>query len=274
MSLTGVSKTALGVARIRAGESRRPGRLFDDPYAAAFVAAMPQAYAEEAERSDARRAVVAALVVHVIIRTRFYDDYLGAATHAGCRQVVLLAAGLDTRAFRLDWPAGVRLFEIDLPDVLAFKDRVLTDQDAQSRCDRTAIGADLTGDWPASLARAGFRPDRPAAWLVEGLLVYLTATDAGRLLTEVSALAAPGSRLSCEQGRSVAQLATATSQAGATEATSLWQGGLGDETMAFLEAKGWETQSRDLRSVAADYGHSVAEGTTSGFVTARRRPTG
>src|SRR3954447_21152784 len=103
VSLTGVSKTALGVARIRAGESRRPDRLFDDPYAAAFVAAMPDAYADMASRSDEQRAIGAALAVHVAIRTRLYDDYLLDAVDRGCRQVVLLAAGLDTRAFRLAW---------------------------------------------------------------------------------------------------------------------------------------------------------------------------
>jgi methyltransferase (TIGR00027 family) len=269
-SLSGVSKTALGVARIRAGESRRPDRLFEDPYAAAFVAAMPDAYAG-VQRSDAQRAVGAALALHVVIRTKFYDDYLLGATAAGCRQVVLLAAGLDTRAFRLDWPAGIRLFEVDLPEVSAFKQRVLDDTAAAPRCERHAVVADLTTDWRTPLAQAGFDAAVPTAWLVEGLLVYLTRDDAAQLLTDVGALSAPASRLSCEQGRTAAQL---TAAAARTEATALWQGGLEADTVAWLDEHGWETTTHDLATLAASYGRDVPGEGRSGFVSARYRGRG
>ncbi|HEY2427576.1 MAG TPA: SAM-dependent methyltransferase, partial [Acidimicrobiales bacterium] len=107
----GVGRTAIGVAALRAAESERSDRLFADPYAARFVAA--------AEWVPG--ATSPALAVWVAIRTRFLDELVLDATSGKCRQVVLLGAGLDTRAFRLDWPAGVRVFEVDVPDVLDFK---------------------------------------------------------------------------------------------------------------------------------------------------------
>ncbi|HMC71670.1 MAG TPA: SAM-dependent methyltransferase, partial [Mycobacteriales bacterium] len=212
--LTGVPKTALGVARIRAGESVRPDHLFNDPYAAAFVAALPDAYAAD-KRSDDARAVGARIAMHVVIRTRFYDDYLLAATAHGVRQVVLLAAGLDTRAFRLDWPSGTSVFELDLPDMVEFKEGVLTSTGATPTAARRVVPADLTADWAGALTDAGLDPTRPTAWLIEGLLVYLTYGDAARLLATVGDLSAPGSRLSCEQGRSAMQLAAQAGESGA-----------------------------------------------------------
>lgn len=266
--LTGVPKTALGVARIRAGESRRPEALFHDPYAAAFVAAMPDAYAEEAARPDQARSVGARLALHVIIRTRFYDEYLLAATASGIDQVVLLAAGLDARAFRLDWPAGTRLFEVDLPNVLEFKEKVLGDARAQPRCERVALAADLTGDWPAALISAGFDAARPTAWLIEGLLVYLPPADAARLLETVTGLSAAGSRLSCEQGRSASQLAAEAQKLGGSETTALWQGGLGEDVPTWLARHGWSSERYNLGALAASYGRPIETQTDSGFVTA------
>ena len=107
---------------------------------------------------------------------------------SGCRQVVLVAAGLDTRAFRLSWPAGVSLFEMDLPAVLAFKEQVLTSSDAGPRCHRTAVAVDLREDSPAQLVTAGFEPATPTVWLLEGLLIYLTADEAMTLLRDVTVL--------------------------------------------------------------------------------------
>jgi methyltransferase (TIGR00027 family) len=196
--LRGVAKTALGVAMVRARESRRGDRLFDDPYAQAFADAAPGAFPEEPKTEEQLAALGplaslgAVFYVHAVIRTRFFDDYLTAATAAGCRQVVLLAAGLDTRAFRLAWPQDTRVFEVDLPGVLAFKDTVLAARNAVPRCERTTVPADLRADWTAALAEAGFDRSGPAAWLAEGLLIYLTAAEARRLLTGVGELSAPG----------------------------------------------------------------------------------
>lgn len=268
--LTGVPKTALGVARIRAGESKRPDRLFDDPYAAAFVAAMPDAYVDDSTRSDAARAVGARIALHVVVRTKFYDDYLLAAANDGVRQIVLLAAGLDTRAFRLPWPANTSVFELDLPDMLAFKEAVLAGTSGSATARRTVVAADLTADWPGTLTDAGFDPRQPTAWLVEGLLVYLSYDEASRLLDTVGELSAPGSRISCEQGRSAMQLATQSAEAGASEATKLWQGGIAD-IPGWLTDHGWTVELHALGDLASAYGRPVTtETTTTGFVIARR----
>ena len=267
--LTGVPKTALGVARIRAGESKRPDRLFDDPYAAAFVAAMPDAFANDASRSDAAKAVGARIALHVVVRTRFYDDYLLAAAGDGVDQIALLAAGLDTRAFRLPWPDGTRVFEVDLPDVLAFKESVLATASGDASGRRTVVAADLTADWPTALTDAGFDPQRPTAWLVEGLLVYLTFSDASRLLETIGELSAPGSRLSCEQGRSAMQLAAQSAESGASEATSLWQGGI-EDIPGWLTGHGWSVEQHALADLAADYGRPITTETHTGFVIATR----
>jgi methyltransferase (TIGR00027 family) len=198
------------------------------------------------------------LALHVVVRTRFYDDYLLAA---GCRQVVLLAAGLDARAFRLPWPAGTRVFELDLPEVLAVKDRVLAAQAARPACARTAVAVDLREDWPSALLAAGFEPAEPTAWLIEGLLVYLTAEQAAALLTTVRALSAAGSRLATE-GTGVAQVAR-TRQG----VTALWRGGL-DDPPGWLARHGWRAEVHGFADLAATYGGPLPGPAASGFVTA------
>src|SRR5262245_30572566 len=199
--LPGLGLTAILVSGARATESGRPDRLFEDPFALAFVEAasrasptialaLAQGFADEAV-NQARRDSVA-------IRTRFCDDYLFAAARSGCHQVVLLADGLDSRAFRLPWPAGVRLWEIDLPDVLAFKERVLADRDASPGCERTVLPADLREDWPHTLSNAGFSPGQPTAWLIEGLLMYLDEGERDLLLSRVGGLSSAGSRIALD----------------------------------------------------------------------------
>ncbi|MGE5291474.1 MAG: SAM-dependent methyltransferase [Micromonosporaceae bacterium] len=169
--LTGVGKTALGVARVRAWESSRPDRLFNDPYAAAFIDAFPGAIPDDQAARGRLSSLGAALAFHAVIRTRFYDEYLVGACASGCRQIVLLAAGLDTRAYRLEWPHGVRLFEVDLAEVLRFKDSVLGGLGAAARCARTVVPADVRTGWPGELVSAGFSPNEPTAWLAEGRLI-------------------------------------------------------------------------------------------------------
>lgn len=263
--LSGVGRTSLGVARARAWESRRPDGLFDDPYAAAFVRAATTPDPAPAVRPGGARARMG---FHVIIRTRFYDDYLLGACAAGCRQVVLLAAGLDTRAYRLPWPDGVHLYELDLPEVLAFKDEVLAGEGATPRCARTALALDLrAGDWPARLTEAGLDPARPTAWLVEGLLVYLTAEEAATLLTRVGELSAPGSRVSLERSNAATVIAE-RDRTGIEEYAELWQGGLGEGTAGWLDGHGWHTETHDLATVAGGYGRPLPDGTLSGFLTA------
>lgn len=175
-----VSRTALWVASMRATEAARPDRLHDDPLAAAVVAAaqeIPSAPPGAAE--------------FMAIRTRFYDNFvLGSAAS----QMVVLAAGLDARAFRLPWPSGVRLYELDLPDLLTFKENLVSDQGVVAGCTRVVVPIDLRDDWTTALSAAGFSPSAPTEWIAEGLLQYLDEQDKKRLLDTIAGLSAPGSR--------------------------------------------------------------------------------
>lgn len=271
-ALSGVGLTALGMALVRAHESARDDRLFDDPYAAAFVAALPGVFPEPGELDDEQRHVGSAFGVHAVFRTRFYDEYLLAAARDGLRQVVLVAAGLDTRAFRLDWPDGVRGYEVDLPEVLDFKERVLAERGAVPRCARTTVPADLRGDWGRVLVDAGFVPGEPTAWLVEGLLVYLSQAAAERLLTAVTELSAAGSRVAFEHqtAATAGLLDRARSGAALRKYAALWQGGLAGDAADWLRAHGWRPTSYALRDLASDYGRPLRGEPTSRLLSAER----
>lgn len=135
--------------------------------------------------------------LYSLIRTRFFDEFLlDSVRETGAKQIVLLAAGMDTRAFRLDWPAGTRLYELDHPEVLSAKDAIIADAGNEATCERRAIGADLAdSSWPRMLLDAGYRQQEPSVWLIEGLLVYLSESAVRELLENVSSLAATGSYL-------------------------------------------------------------------------------
>jgi methyltransferase (TIGR00027 family) len=268
--LAGVGKTALGVAAVRAHESGRPDRLFDDPFAASFVAAVPGAFPERAQRSDEQRSVGAAFATHAVIRTRFYDDYLLAAD---AHQVVLLAAGLDTRAFRLPWPDHVRVFEVDLPEVLAFKQTVLDARAAAPACVRTTVAADLSApDWADHLAAGGFDPAVPTAWLIEGVLIYLTHEAAAALLARVDRLSAPGSRVAFEYHTGATsdlldQARTTSTMVGYAE---LWRGGLAVDAADWLREHGWRPSVHALGDLAAGYGRPLRRAAASSLLDAVR----
>lgn len=265
---------------MRARESRESGRLFDDPYAQAFLDAAPAMFPNEPTDGRDRTAlgpmaaVGAAFYSHVVLRTRFFDDYLLAATAAGCGQVALLAAGLDTRAFRLSWPAGVRLFELDLPEVLTFKERALAGMGARARCARAVVRIDLRSNWSEALVAAGFVAGMPTAWLAEGLLAYLSADHVVRLLTTIGGLSAPISRFACEHGAIAddSLLARARTMPAMAEYTALWKGGLGADTPEWLRRHGWGVDLRDLATVAATLGRPVPDAASGGFLTAVREP--
>ncbi|WP_035797087.1 SAM-dependent methyltransferase [Kitasatospora mediocidica] len=267
----GVGHTALGVARARAIESRRPDRLFDDPYAAAFVTA---AYGEPAEPKPGEVAPgLVAMARHLVVRTRFFDDYLLRATAEGCTQVVVPAAGLDTRAFRLPWPDGVSLFEIDLPEISAFKERVLAEQGAVPACRRSSLVADLREDWAAVLTGAGFDPAARSVWLIEGLLIYLDAADAARLLTVVGELSAPGSRLALTHGAGRRDRELRGQDQVAPElaaVAALWRGGLDEDPVDWLARDGWQAVRHDRAEAAASYGRPDYVSPQARFVTAER----
>jgi methyltransferase (TIGR00027 family) len=268
--LAGVGRTALGVAAVRAQESGRPDRLFDDPLAASFVAAVPDAFPGRAERTGEQRSVGAAFAAHAVLRTRFYDDYLLAA---GTGQVVLLAAGLDTRAFRLPWPTRPRVFELDLPEVLAFKQTVLDARAATPAGPRITVAADLSSpDWPDRLVAGGFDPLLPTAWLIEGVLIYLTHEAADALLTTVDRLSAPGSRVAFEYRTGatddlVDRARATSSMAGYAE---LWQGGLAVDAVDWLRDHGWRPTVHPLAELAVDYGRPLRRTAASSLLDAVR----
>lgn len=199
--LNPVERTALLTAALRAAESAREDRLYDDPYAALLVGETgPELLAEvrAATFPPDRPKTLPSTPDYNAIRTRFLDDYLQrAAADEGMTQIVLAPAGMDSRAYRLDWPAHIRYFELDRPAVLAFKEDRLGE--AEPRVDHRAVAVDLTDDhWEESLLAAGYDPALPSTWLLEGLLYYLPEADIERLLARVAALSAPGSRIAAD----------------------------------------------------------------------------
>lgn len=176
-----VAITGLLVAAIRAEESKRDDRLFEDPFAAALAG-------KDGYDAFARYQSAAMPVPIIEVRTRWYDDSLGRLGAGDRTQFVILAAGMDSRAYRLNWPAGAAVFEVDQASVLAHK-RI----DAEPRCRRVVVPADLAGDWSTSLIGAGFAPTKPTVWTVEGVLQYLPETAVKSLFQKVSALSAAGS---------------------------------------------------------------------------------
>ncbi|RSM81963.1 SAM-dependent methyltransferase [Kibdelosporangium aridum] len=275
---TGVGWTALGVAAARALESERPDRLFNDPYAADFVGGDPHGFRDA---SDQSRAVFEGLGDYLAIRTHFLDTYLTGVVGPDVRQVVLVAAGLDTRAFRMPWPSGVRLFEVDLPQVLDFKQDVLDDRGARSSCQRTVVPADLTTDWAIPLRNSGFRHDEPTVWLVEGLLVYLTEADNDRLMARITELSCPGSRLAVEYVTRTSLVTSSVRQLRegfAHELSSLWRNAASTAPAAWLAGHGWTVDRHRLAGLAESYGRPMPpafdprlpESSTVDLLTARR----
>ena len=197
-----VGATATSVAASRALASRGPDPLIEDPYAATLVKAvgLPH-FAKVAEgQLDVDDPLFSArqMCEHIAVRTRFFDQLFIDACAAGIRQAVILASGLDTRAFRLAWPAGTVVFEIDQPAVIDFKTQVLTEAGATPAAERRTIGVDLRDDWPRAVRDGGFDPGKPTAWIAEGLLIYLPPDGQDRLLNAVTELSTPGSRLATE----------------------------------------------------------------------------
>ena len=186
----------------------------------------------------------------MVARTVFLDELVMAACADGARQVVLLGAGFDTRAFRLPWPPGVRCFELDTRDVLDSKQQVLTAQHAVPGCERVTVPGDLRGDWPAALRAAGLRPDQPTGWVAEGLLVYLSPDDVDQLLDRATSLSAPGSRL----GLTFRNRAPADQ---ASPAVALRRSAAPDDPVGWLAGHGWAARLTGAREVLQAHGRAV-----------------
>lgn len=193
--VSSVGYTALLVAGWRALHAVSAQPLVRDGYAKHFIAASADPYltGQLAHPGISEGATVFPRLYGV--QTRFFDEFFSSAAARGIRQAVIVAAGLDSRTYRLEWPSGTTVFEIDQPKVLEFKRRVLAEHGAEPAARRVEVAADLRDDWSIPLRATGFDPQRPTAWSVEGILPYLTGDAQDTLLTRIGDLSAPGSRL-------------------------------------------------------------------------------
>lgn len=200
---TSVGSTAVMVAAARAAEtaSERPlirdefaGVLVGTPELADLMTRLSSTFTGDPEVEQIHRH----MVDYQAARTHFFDAYFASAAAAGIRQCVILAAGLDSRAYRLPWPDGTTVYEVDLPRVLEYKSATLAAHGAAPTATRREVAADLRQDWPATLRDAGFDPAQPTAWLAEGLLLFLPGAAQDRMFDQVVSLSAPGSRIAVE----------------------------------------------------------------------------
>jgi methyltransferase (TIGR00027 family) len=262
-----VGATATMVAAARALASREPNPLIDDPYADPLVRAVGIEFftklLDGAVSLDDDASAGRLLTDVMAVRTRFFDDFFLEATAAGVRQAVILASGLDSRAYRLPWPAGTAVFEIDQPAVIGAKSATMADLGATPTADRRAVAVDLRDDWPSALKAAGFDASAPTAWSAEGLLVYLPPEAQDRLFDDITAVSARGSRLATEYhqdaGAALGQRAGAVGerwreQGFDVDLTNLFYEGDRTPVVEYLAAKGWRVSARPRPDVFADYG--------------------
>jgi methyltransferase (TIGR00027 family) len=200
-----VGSTALSVATARALEAQKPDPLAIDPFAEVFCRAVGGNASDVLDGKNPEHQLKTPdwgdhFVTFQGARTRYFDDYFRRAADAGVRQIVILAAGLDSRAYRLPWPDATTIFELDRPQVLDFKREVLAEQGAKSTAERREVAVDLRDDWPKALQDSGFDAAKPSAWIAEGLLIYLPAAAQQQLFTGIDALASTGSHVAVEDG--------------------------------------------------------------------------
>ncbi|MGH3779460.1 MAG: SAM-dependent methyltransferase [Pseudonocardiaceae bacterium] len=287
--VTGVGFTALAVAALRAIETHRhPDGLVNDPYAAAFVkaAASPMPLPTQLDADLGTEVPWASMATYMGVRSKFFDDFFAGASAEGLDQVVLFAAGLDSRAFRLDWSPATTVYELDAPKVLEFKDRVLTDQGARAQCVRRTLAVDLREDWPSALLKAGFDPSRRTVWLAEGLLPFLPDDAKVGLFSRVHQLSPAGSRIAAEHisgdmttlrqeihgmaQKMILWMAqrTEVDMAGipsaAESAAEFWPGEQNYDPAQWLASHGWEISTNQAPTVAHSY-HRPLDDTTPLF---------
>lgn len=271
-----VGATATMVAVGRAIASTDEHGLIDDPWAAPLVRAvgieaftmMVDGTLDIADVAPETAAQVKSNIDEMAVRTKFFDDYFVDAGESGVRQAVILAAGLDSRAYRLPWADGTVVYEVDQPDVIEFKTRTLADLGATPTAERRTVAIDLREDWPAAMRAAGLDPDRPTAWCAEGLLIYLPQEAQDRLFDNIQELSAPGSTVATEFVPGMRDFDPEKARAAADTFSRL---GLemdmpsliyhGERTSAadYLAAKGWQMTGVPRTELFARYGLPTPE---------------
>jgi methyltransferase (TIGR00027 family) len=273
-----VGATATMVAAQRALANREG--LIDDPFAEPLVRAVGldfvvRALDGEIELEDVdpefnmRRAAEG-----MAVRTRWFDNLFADAAAAGVRQAVILAAGLDARGYRLDWPHGTTVYELDQPEVIDFKTKTLTGLAATPRADRRTIAIDLRNDWPKALLDNGFDPTQPTAWIAEGLLIYLPPEAQDLLFDRINENSAPGSRVATEHIPDISMFSDERSQQIADrlkkyghdiEMKDLIYHGERSHVIEYLTAHGWEVSSKTMQEAYAANGFEFPENEAIGF---------
>jgi methyltransferase (TIGR00027 family) len=278
-----VGATATMVAAARAFASRADNPVIDDPFAEPLVKAVGVDFftklaTGELEMTDLDPDSTGGVgnmgrfADGMAARTRFFDDFYTEAGEAGIRQAVILASGLDARAYRLNWPAGTVVFEIDQPEVIEFKTRTLAELGAEPTADRRPVPVDLRNDWATALRDAGFDPTAPTAWIAEGLFGYLPPEAQDRLLDQISELSAPGSQLAAEGVVHDADLDENEAREKMQAVSDQWREHgfdmdfselvyLGDraDVTDYMQGHGWKTTALTARELMIKHGLAVPE---------------
>jgi methyltransferase (TIGR00027 family) len=283
---TSVGATATMVAAARAVATKAENPLINDQFAEPLVRAVGVDFLTRWAAGDLAAADVdeegsswklERMPDAMAVRTRFFDAFFREATRAGIRQAVILASGLDARAYRLDWPTDMTVFEVDQPQVITFKTTTLAGLGAEPTVDRRAVAIDLRQNWPAALVEAGFDHSQPTAWIAEGLLGYLPPEAQDRLLDNISALSADGSRLATEAIPDMSDVDHEQAREMMRRATEKWRahgfdlefselGYEGDrhDVAAYLDGLGWQSVGRPMSQLLAEHGlPPVAQGNDS-----------
>jgi methyltransferase (TIGR00027 family) len=273
---TSVGATATMVAAARAVATKADNPLINDQYAEPLVRAVGVDFLTRWAAGDIDIAEVDSedstwklqqMPDAMAARTRFFDGFFADATQAGIRQAVILASGLDARAYRLEWPAGMTVFEVDQPEVIAFKTRTLSELGANPTTDRRTVAIDLRNDWPTALVEAGFDKSQPTAWIAEGLLGYLPPEAQDRLLDNISELSADGSRLATEAIPDASGVDEEKVREMMRKATDKWRAhgfdldfdelgyqGQRNDVAEYMDGLGWRSVGRPMSQLLADNG--------------------
>ena len=274
---TSVGATATGVAVGRALASRAASPLINDPFAEPLVRAvgvdfftrLASGELNPADVDDDSQFGMTRMGDMMAVRTRFFDDFFMQATNGGIRQAVILASGLDARAYRLPWPDGTAVYEIDQPAVIEFKRATLSDLGAAPTADWRAVAMDLRHDWPTALRGAGLDPTQPPAWSAEGLMPFLPPEAQDALLDNITMLSAAGSQLATESvpdaSKAVPMMAERMRQVTErwrehgfdVEMTDLWYGGDRNDVVDYLDRHGWNVTATSATELLAAHGLSV-----------------